>query len=115
MDPVSASRARVDERPEEASGEIDVMEHGRTADGEATSLDRRLFMQLQAFGGARDTAALVLALEAAGVVGALYEDANDPTGVALAHAERVAGRVRLRAARVPAGGSVRRARAEARA
>ena len=55
-----ASRARVDDRPEEASGEIDVMEHGRTADGEPTSLDRRLFMQLQAFGGARDTAALVL-------------------------------------------------------
>ncbi len=40
-------------------------------------------MQLQAFGGARDTAALVSALETAGVVGVLYEDVSDPTGVAL--------------------------------
>ena len=48
-------KARVDERPEEASLDgVDVAEHGRTADGETTSLDRRLFMQLHAFGGARD-------------------------------------------------------------
>ena len=83
MDPVSASRARVDDRPEDVSDEVDVAEHGRTADGETTSLDRRLFMQFQAFGGARDTAALVSSLETAGVEGVLYEDANDPTGVAL--------------------------------
>ena len=83
MDPVTSSKPRVDDRPEEGSEDVDVAEHGRTADGETTSLDRRLFMQLQAFGGARDTAALVSALEAAGVVGVLYEDANDPTGVAL--------------------------------
>jgi chlorite dismutase len=76
--------ARVDDRPdEEALEEADVPEHGRTADGETTSLDRRLYMQLHAFGGARDTAALVTALEDAGVEGALYEDVNDPTGVAL--------------------------------
>jgi chlorite dismutase len=76
--------ARVDDRPdEETFDEADVAEHGRTAAGEQTSLDRRLFMQLQAFGGANDTAALVSALEAAGVEGVLYEDANDPTGVAL--------------------------------
>jgi chlorite dismutase len=78
-------KARVDDRPdEEASlGEVDVAEHGRTAEGETTSLDRRLFMQLHAFGGARDTAPLVSALEVTGVEGVLYEDANDPTGVAL--------------------------------
>lgn len=76
--------ARVDDRPdEETLVEADVAEHGRTADGETTSLDRRLYMQLHAFGGARDTPALVAALEAAGVEGALYEDVNDPTGVAL--------------------------------
>jgi Chlorite dismutase len=78
-------RARVDDRPDEetAPGEADVAEHGRTAEGETTSLDRRLFMQLQAFGGARDTAALTSALDAAGIEGVLYEDVNDPTGVAL--------------------------------
>ena len=83
MDPVSSARVRVDDRPEEVSDEVDVAEHGRSADGETTSLDRRLFMQLQAFGGARDTAALISALETAGVEGALYEDVNDPTGIAL--------------------------------
>ena len=77
-------KARVDDRPaEDALDETDVAEHGRTAEGEATSLDRRLFMQLQAFGGAADTSALVSALESAGVEGALYEDVSDPTGVAL--------------------------------
>ena len=77
-------KARVDDRPdEEARDEIDVAEHGRTAEGETTSLDRRLFMQLHAFGGAPDTRRLVEALEAAGVEGVLYEDVNDPTGIAL--------------------------------
>jgi Chlorite dismutase len=76
--------ARVDDRPdEEMLAEADVAEHGRTAEGEVTSLDRRLFMQLQAFGGAGDTGALIAALEGAGVEGALYEDVNDPTGIAL--------------------------------
>jgi chlorite dismutase len=77
-------KARVDDRPdEETLDEADVAEHGRTAEGEATSLDRRLFMQLHAFGGADDTRRLVSSLEAAGVEGVLYEDVNDPTGIAL--------------------------------
>jgi chlorite dismutase len=76
-------RARVDDRPETALDEADVAEHGRSAAGETTSLDRRLFMLLHAFGGARDTAALAAALERGGVEGVLYEDVNDPTGVAL--------------------------------
>jgi chlorite dismutase len=77
-------KARVDDRPEqnELAG-VDVAEHGRSADGETTSLDRRLYMQLHAYGGAGDTSALVAALEEAGVTGTLYEDVNDPTGVAL--------------------------------
>jgi chlorite dismutase len=77
-------KARVDDRPEgnELDG-VDVAEHGRSAEGETTSLDRRLFMQLHAYGGSRDTGALTDALGAAGVSGVLYEDANDPTGVAL--------------------------------
>ena len=77
-------KARVDDRSEEeALEEVDVAEHGRTAEGEATSLDRRLYMQLHAFGGARQTTELAGALEAAGVEGVLYEDVNDPEGVAL--------------------------------
>jgi chlorite dismutase len=81
---VDSVKARVDDRPEEvAQDEVDVAEHGRTAEGETISLDRRLFMQLHAFGGARDTSALASALDAAGIEGVLYEDANDPTGVAL--------------------------------
>jgi chlorite dismutase len=77
-------KARVDDRPETPDVEApDVAEHGRSPDGETTSLDRRLFMQLHAFGGARDTGALTVALESEGVVGTLYEDVNDPTGVAL--------------------------------
>jgi chlorite dismutase len=76
--------ARVDDRPESAEHDgVDVTEHGRSADGETTSLDRRLYMQLHAYGGAGDTTELIGALEAAGVDGALYEDVNDPTGVAL--------------------------------
>jgi chlorite dismutase len=77
-------KTRVDERLEEdALGDADVAEHGRTADGEPTSLDRRLFMQLHAFGGVGDTAPLAAALESTGVDGVLYEDVNDPAGVAL--------------------------------
>ena len=76
--------ARIDERPgEELPEEVDVLEHGRSADGETTSLDRRLYMQLHAFGGARDTGLLVEALESAGVEAVLYEDVNDPEGVAV--------------------------------
>jgi chlorite dismutase len=76
--------ARVDDRPEEGALDIaDVAEHGRTAEGETTSLDRRLFMQLQAFGGAGNTPELISALESARVEGVLYEDVNDPGGVAL--------------------------------
>lgn len=77
-------KARVDDRPtEEATDAVDVAEHGRSAEGETTSLDRRLYMQLHAFGGAKDTGELVSALESAGVEGVLYEDVHDPTGVAL--------------------------------
>jgi chlorite dismutase len=84
MAPERAVKTRVDERPEDVEfGSVDVSEHGRTAEGEPTSLDRRLYMQLHAFGEARDTAQLISALEASGISAVLYEDVNDPTGVAL--------------------------------
>jgi hypothetical protein len=76
-------KPRVDDRPEEDLARVDVAEHGRSADGEPTTLDRRLYMQLHAYGGTGETAALTAALEDAGVVGALYDDVNDPTGIAL--------------------------------
>ena len=77
-------KARVDERPDAPEAEsVDVAEHGRSADGETTTLDRRLYMQLHAFGGARETSELIEALDSAGLEGVLYEDVNDPTGVAL--------------------------------
>jgi chlorite dismutase len=81
--PERAVRARVDDRPEEDLAGVDVAEHGRSADGETTTLDRRLYMQLHAYGGAGETPQLIAGLEDAGVVGTLYEDVNDPTGVAL--------------------------------
>ena len=76
-------KARVDDRPEEATDPTDVAEHGRTAEGDATSLDRRLYMQLHAFGGAGETAPLASALADAGLDAVLYEDVNDPEGVAV--------------------------------
>jgi len=77
-------KARVDDRPDaDALDPVDVVEHGRSADGETTSLDRRLYMQLHAYRGAPETADLVETLESAGVEGVLYEDVHDPTGVAV--------------------------------
>lgn len=62
---------------------IDLSEKGRSAGGEVISTNRRLFMQFMAFGGVTDSAALIDALEANQVRGVLYEDINDPQGVAL--------------------------------
>jgi chlorite dismutase len=75
---------RVGERPDEENlDEIDVVEHGRSAEGEPTSLDRRLYMQLFAFGGSRDSPVLAEALATAEIDSVLYEDVNDPRGVAV--------------------------------
>jgi hypothetical protein len=51
--------------------------------GQPQRADTRLFMQFLAFGGCLDTAPLAEALAGAGVEGVLYEDLNDPRGVAL--------------------------------
>jgi hypothetical protein len=63
--------------------ELDIRERGGIRNGEPQYLDRRLFMQLLAFGGARDTSQLIQALESARIAGVLYEDVNDPQGIAL--------------------------------
>ena len=58
---------------------IDVQERG--ANQQASS--RRLFMQLQPLGGCLDAKPLVRALEASRIEAALYQDVNDPRGVAV--------------------------------
>lgn len=58
---------------------IDVREHGANQQ----ISERRLFMQLQAFGGCLDAKPLVRALEASRMEAVLYEDVNEPRGVAV--------------------------------
>ncbi len=61
----------------------DLSEKGGMKNGQPQRADTRLFMQLVAFGGCPDARPLAAALERAGHPGVLYEDANDPRGVAL--------------------------------
>jgi len=61
----------------------DLSEKGGMKNGQPQRSDERLFMQMLAFGGCTDAAPLVAALEASGLTGVLYEDVNDPHGVAL--------------------------------
>ena len=52
-------------------------------DGQPQRLNVRLFMQFLAFGGCNDARALGAAMQAAGVSGVVYEDANDAHGIGL--------------------------------
>lgn len=61
----------------------DLSERGGLRDGAPQRSDERLFMQLMAFRGAEDTAALGRHLAARGLEGVLYEDLSDPRGLAL--------------------------------
>jgi chlorite dismutase len=65
------------------NGELDLREKGRSGEGETIALDRRLFMQLLAFGDAANTADLIAVLKEAQLPAVLYADMNDPYGVAL--------------------------------
>ena len=56
---------------------VDVRERG----AHQQALERRLFVQLHAFGGCVDPKPLVRTLEAAGLEGVLYADLNDPRGI----------------------------------
>jgi chlorite dismutase len=58
---------------------VDVRERGANQQ----RVDRRLFVQLQAFGGCTDAKPLVRALETARLETVLYQDVNDPRGVAV--------------------------------
>jgi chlorite dismutase len=61
----------------------DISEKGGVRNGVPQRSDSRLFMQLLAFGGCTDAAPLASAISRAGLTGALYEDVNDPRGIAL--------------------------------
>ena len=62
---------------------LDLREKGGAKEGVPQFSDRRLFMQLTAFSGCRDTRALLGALGGSGVDCVLYEEVSDPTGVAV--------------------------------
>lgn len=62
---------------------LDLREKGKSKAGEPIYLDRRLFMQLLAYGDCTNVGPLAEALEEAGVVGTLYADINDPQGIGL--------------------------------
>jgi chlorite dismutase len=61
----------------------DLSEKGGLKDGQPQRSDDRLFMQLLAFGGCADAAAVGRHLGGAGIDGVVYEDANDPRGIAV--------------------------------
>src|SRR3954468_19636646 len=61
----------------------DISEKGGLKDGQPQRSDRRLFMQLLAFTGCIDVPAAAAHLEQAGVPSVLYEDLNDPQGIAI--------------------------------
>ena len=61
----------------------DLSERGGVKNGQPQRSNDRLFMQLLAFGGCADARPLAAALAGAGVTAVLYEDINDPRGVAL--------------------------------
>lgn len=60
-----------------------IAERGRTPDGEPQFSNHRMYMQLLAWGGCEDVAAVIAALKQAPFESVLYEDLNDPQGVAL--------------------------------
>src|SRR5688572_29959604 len=61
----------------------DISERGGVKNGQPQRSNERLFMQLLAFGGCTDARALADTLTRAGLDAVLYEDLNDPRGVAL--------------------------------
>ncbi len=64
-------------------GPPDISEKGGLKGGEPQRSSERLFVQLLAFSGCADPRPLGPHLAAAGVTGAVYEDLNDPRGVAV--------------------------------
>ena len=69
-------------QPPVESAALDLREKGGPKDGQPQFSDKRLFMQLTAFTGCHDAHALINGL-GRGVDCVLYEEVNDPTGVAV--------------------------------
>ena len=61
----------------------DIREKGAVRHGIPQTLTRRLYLQLQAFGGCKDTAGIIAATRDSGLESVVYVDVNDPLGVAL--------------------------------
>jgi chlorite dismutase len=61
----------------------DLREKGGRKGGQPQRSDERLFMHLMAFGGCRDTAAVAAFVSEGSISGVLYEDLNDPRGIAV--------------------------------
>jgi len=61
----------------------DMREPGARRNGSVQAVDRRLYMQLQAFTGVAEIGAVVAGLERSGREGVVYENAIDPAGVAV--------------------------------
>ena len=61
----------------------DISEKGGVKDGRPQRSDERLFMQLLAFGGCDDPRAVIGHLEGAADAVVVYEDLNDPRGIAV--------------------------------
>ena len=62
---------------------VDTSELGAPKDGERQKLDRRLYMQLLAFGGCVDPEPVRSALAESSIEAVLYADINDPGGIGL--------------------------------
>ena len=61
----------------------DLSEKGGLKNGTQQRSDNRLFMQLLAFGGCADTAAAAASIATAAITTVVYEDLNDPAGIAI--------------------------------
>jgi hypothetical protein len=61
----------------------DISEKGGLRDGQPQTSDARLFMQLQAFGDCRDIDGVISQIQDAGIPAVVYEDLNDPRGLAV--------------------------------
>lgn len=70
-------------RPPFQTPKPETAERGAPQNGQPQSVDARLFMQLQAFGGCADVSRLIEALKSSKLDAVLYEDISDPRGVAL--------------------------------
>lgn len=68
--------------PDQKRG-LNLAERGKTADGAPQFMDRRLLVQLHAYTGCADPAALVEAARQRDVPGMIYQSAQDPQGVAV--------------------------------